>query len=649
MKRLRIPFVPDFGPPIALRRTFHHEWVEECAAHEPTLAESQFLGTSISPKKITAAFVLIACALFAFLLRSAQLQLFEGNEFAMLAATQGRKSDIVPARRGIIFDTNGAALVHNVPRFVLLLNVAELPRKTEERVRAIAKISALSGLSVQELNEKISAHRSYEPLALIDSIPYPDALRVLVEAEKISGLSVLQKYARKYALNGATSMSFILGYLGRVTDDDYRRGNGAYRFSDMIGKDGVEFRYETLLRGRDGRKEAEVDALGTEKRVLSEENAVDGESIILTIDSDIQKKSEEILRAWLKRFNAPAGVVIISVPRTGAIRALVNIPTFDSNVFSGVVTKDAYSTLISNPLRPLFNRALQGEYPSGSTIKPLVAAAALQEKIVTPETTFLSTGGIRVSRWFFPDWKVGGHGPTNLSKALAESVNTYFYLIGGGSDTVAGLGIEKLADYFYRFGLGAKTGIDLPSEADGFIPNPSWKQEKNGEQWYIGDTYHVAIGQGDILVTPMQVNAYTAYFANSGISYVPHLIANTGVNQDVVHDKKPLTLKTNIIERKHVDAIREGMRAAVLKGSARRLSLLSVSAAGKTGTAQWSSIKKPHAWFTGWAPYDDPELVITVLIEEGEEGSKSAIGAAYDILNWYFKKNNPALVDRPAE
>lgn len=648
MKRLHIPFVPDFGSPISLRRTVHHEWVEECATYEPTFAESQYLGTSISPKKITAVFVLIACALIAFMLRSAQLQLFEGRGFAMLAATQGQKSEIVPARRGIIFDTNGTALVHNVPRFILELNIAELPRNSGERDMAVAKISALSGLGEQELREKISVHRSYEPLSLIDSIPYPDALRVLVETEKIPGLSVSQKYARRYATDGVKSLSFILGYLGRVTDDDYRRGNGLYRLSDMLGKEGVEFWYETLLRGRDGQKETEVDALGTEKRVLSEESAVDGKSLTLTIDNDIQKKSEEILNAWLKRFNSSAGVVIISAPRTGAIRALVNIPAFDSNAFSGVVTNDAYSTLISDPLRLLFNRALQGEYPSGSTIKPLVAAAALQEKIITPKTVFLSTGGIRISKWFFPDWKPGGHGRTNLSKALAESVNTYFYLIGGGSDKVVGLGIEKLVDYFYRFGLGAKTGIDLPSEADGFIPNPSWKQKKRGEQWYIGDTYHVAIGQGDILVTPLQVNAYTAYFANRGVSYVPHLIANTGAKQTVEHSRKPIVLKTNIIEQKHVDAIREGMRAAVLEGSARRMSLLSVSSAGKTGTAQWSSTKKPHAWFTGWAPYDDPELVITVLIEEGEEGSKSAIGAAYDILNWYFKKTSRAL-DSSAE
>lgn len=639
MRRSSPPFVPDFGSPIDLRETLRHAWVEECATHEQLSLSSQFLGTSISSKKISFVFFVIVCVLVVFLFRSVQLQLFEGRGFAILAETQGVEQRIIPARRGIIFDANGAPLVYNVPRFVLELNQKELPRNKDEYAAALSSISVFSNISEQELRRMISAHRSYEPLALVDSIPYPDALRVLVETENIPGLSVTQKYGRKYDTNGARSLSFVLGYLGRVSEEEYRRGNGAYRFSDMIGKDGVEFRYEALLRGRDGRREIEVDALGVEKRVTSEEAARDGKSLTLTIDRDIQKKAEEALSAWLKRFGATRGVVIISDPRTGALLALVSMPAFDNNEFAAGMSKDAYGALLADPAMPLFNRAVQGEYPSGSTIKPLVAAAALQEGIVTSQTSFMSSGGIRISRWFFPDWKAGGHGRTNLSKALAESVNTYFYLVGGGSDATVGLGIEKLADYFYRFGLGAKTGIDLPGEAEGFIPSPEWKEKKTGEPWYIGDTYHVSIGQGDILVTPMQVNAYAAYFANRGISYVPHLANNSGSNPA----QKPVVLKENIIKRTFVDAVREGMRESVVNGSARRLSLLPVPTAGKTGTAQWSSTKKPHAWFTGWAPYENPELVLTVLIEEGEEGSKSAIGVAYDILNWYFRKNNSAL------
>jgi len=277
---------------------------------------------------------------------------------------------------------------------------------------------------------------------------------------------------------------------------------------------------------------------------------------------------------------------------------------------------------LHDPALPLFPRASRGEYPSGSTIKMVIAAAALQEHIVTPQTSILSTGGIRIGEWFFPDWKSGGHGRTNLSKALAESVNTYFYMIGGGYQSFAGLGIDRLARYLKDMGLGSKTGIDLPNEKDGFVPDPEWKEKTKKEIWYIGDTYHVSIGQGDTIVTPLQVHAYTNYFANKGTSYVPHLVKSI----------TPQIYKKDIFASDIVNDVRLGLREGVLSGSSKRLSLLPVSSAGKTGTAQWSKDRAPHAWFTGWAPFDDPKVSITVLIEEGEEGSRSAIQVAYEIL-----------------
>lgn len=630
MRQSSTPFVPQFEQPIDLKRTIREEWVESAATFAHDERTTAFLGTSISRRSISWAFVCMTIVLAGFFLQSAYLQVFEGRVFARASTAQRENEEVVPARRGIVVDSTGAILVHNVPRFTLEVLPAELPRNPDVRAQIIDRASALAGMTAEKLTGMVKDYHRYEPLVIKDAIPYPGVLSLMLEVDDLKGVAVEQRYARQYQFDGAGSLSHVIGYLGGITEEEYQRSNGAYRRSDARGRDGVELSYEDSLRGRDGVRRIEVDALGREKRVVSEEIPRDGSSLSLTIDRALQKKSEESLTEWMKKFNAPGGVVIVSDAKTGALLSLVSLPTYDDNAFAKGMTADEYEQVITDTTRPLFNRAVQGEYPSGSTIKPVVAAAALQEGVITPETSFISTGGIRILRWFFPDWKAGGHGRTNLKKALAESVNTYFYLIAGGSPTVTGLGIERLTDYFHRFGLGAKTGIDLHGEASGFIPSPQWKEEKKGEQWYIGDTYHVAIGQGDILVTPLQVHAYTAYFANSGIAYVPHIVQG--------NDSR--VLLSGVIDTAHIASIREGMRSAVLDGSARRLTLLPVSAAGKTGTAQWNSTKKPHAWFTGWAPYENPAVVITVLVEEGEEGSKSAIRVAHDVLSWYFSQSH---------
>jgi penicillin-binding protein 2 len=211
-------------------------------------------------------------------------------------------------------------------------------------------------------------------------------------------------------------------------------------------------------------------------------------------------------------------------PNNGEIIAMISLPSYDNNVFARGISKDEYQALLTNPDRPLYSRAISGEFPSGSTVKPVMVAAGLDSGIITDQTSFLSNGGLRISQWYFPDWKFGGHGQTNARKAIAESVNTYFYYLGGGYQDFQGLGIDRMMNYFKMFGLGNQTGIDLPNEASGFLPSKEWKEEVKNEKWYIGDTYHVAIGQGDLLATPLQVANYTAFFANGGKFYRPHLL-----------------------------------------------------------------------------------------------------------------------------
>jgi penicillin-binding protein 2 len=284
---------------------------------------------------------------------------------------------------------------------------------------------------------------------------------------------------------------------------------------------------------------------------------------------------------------------------------------------------------------------VSGEFPSGSTIKPIFAAGALQEKVITEVTSFLSTGGLRIGEWFFPDWKTGGHGVIDVKKAIANSVNTFFYYIGGGYGDFKGLGVSGLVKYARLFGLGEPTGIDLPGERAGFVPTADWKEQIKKEPWYIGDTYHFAIGQGDVLVTPLQVANYTAAIANGGILYEPHLVSKIlGEDNKIIEEIKPVVIRRDFIDTANLKIVRAGMRETVTLGSARSLNALPVSVAGKTGTAQWSTKKSPHAWFIGFAPYDNPQVAIMVLVEEGVEGSTIAVPIAKDILNWYFSNKS---------
>src|SRR6056297_1436507 len=255
----------------------------------------------------------------------------------------------------------------------------------------------------------------------------------------------------------------------------------------------------------------------------------------------------------------------------------------------------------------------------------------------------MSTGGIEVGQWFFPDWKSGGHGKTNIYKALAESVNTYFYMIGGGDEEFNGLGVKKLARYADKFNLGRKLGIDLTNENEGFIPTPEWKKENKNEDWYIGDTYHMSIGQGDVAVTPLQVAEYTAFFANNGKLFVPHLVKERHNDFLNIHKRfDPILIRDNIISQENINIIQKGLRQTVSSGSGQALNYLDVEIAGKTGTAQWRLDEEPHAWWTCYAPYENPEIVLTVFVEEGGEGTDSAVPIANDFLYWW--ENNRSII-----
>jgi penicillin-binding protein 2 len=412
-----------------------------------------------------------------------------------------------------------------------------------------------------------------------------------------------------------------------------------YGPADSIGKTGIEKNYEAELRGTFGRKKIEVDAAGKEQNILAVDPPKPGKDLYLSIDLEAQHVLEQLVKASADATHKERYAAVAMDPRNGEISAMVSWPTYNNNDFSGGISSAAYKTYIDNKNRPLFNRAIAGLYPPGSTAKLMVAAAALQEGVATVNTTVNSVGGLQVGNRYFKDWKAGGHGITNVVRALAWSVNTYFYYVGGGYEKFVGLGVERLTKYFAMFKLDTRTGIDLPGEPSGFIPSPSWKQATEHERWYVGDTYNISIGQGGLLVSPLTVARWTAAAATGGSLVTPH-VAKTFVDPDTKqsNELKYPHEQITTISQQNFAIVRSGMRECVKSGSCQLLNGLPFASGGKTGTAQWSNSHPTHAWFTSFAPFDNPKIVVTVLVEDGGEGSQVAMPIAKNFLAWWGQK-----------
>jgi penicillin-binding protein 2 len=584
-----------------------------------------YVGSGIPFIRTTIALVVFFLAVFCLICRSAYMQVMNGNMYRGLSDDNRFRTQMLPARRGIIRDREGKILADNVPSFDVRMREADLPPGLENEKMAVDHVSSIIGVQSSAILSSLHATGTTpdEWVNVAKDITYEHAVSLSIALPQLRGVALIQDAKRDYPFGSIVpSLSHVIGYVGSISPDEYaqKRANG-YRQVDEIGKTGIERSYETELRGVAGENKTEVDALGRPRQLVEETKPTDGKDVTLSIDIGIQKAAEQSLQAWIQKAHSTRGSAIVMDANTGAILAVVSLPAFDDNAFAGTVSSTVYQSLIANPDKPLFPRAWSGQFPSGSVIKPLIASAALQEGIITPKTTVFSTGGIQVGPWFFPDWKAGGHGLVNVRSALAWSVNTFFYYVGGGFQNFHGLGVDKLSEWMTKYGLGQKTGIDVPSEATGHVPTQAWKQDVKGERWYIGDTYNLSIGQGDLLVTPLQVARMTATVANGGTMVVPHFV-------DGLQSANPPKLD---IDPSALQVVREGMRDTVVYGSGRALSSLSIPIAGKTGTAQWRSDKPNHAWFTSFAPADHPQIVVTVMIEEGVEGSAVAVPVAKDI------------------
>lgn len=633
------------------KKKFHTNWVEESFTFEEnthrqiaTKGMNMHIGTNMNKRRQILLYTVVFLGLCGIVARAAQLQLIKGTNYSVLAERNRERVLPIPAERGIIYDRNGIKLTENVPNFSLALIPQDLPKNTEERERIVQDIAVLTQQDPAQIRDTIDEYGnySYESITILDNLDYNTALAIEIQAADLPGIHIQRGSKRLYLTSGTStsteSLAHILGYEAKLNKTEldalYNQG---YLPSDTIGKTGIEKSYESILRGTYGEKRIEVNALGKQQKIIGEEAPIPGEHVILSIDYIMQEKLEEIMRDHLQKNKKTKAVGIVSNPQNGEILSMVSLPAYNNNDFSGGIDTATYKTYIDNPDNPLFNRAIGGTYPSGSVIKPAIATAALSEKIITPNTSFLSNGGISVGDWFFPDWQAGGHGITNMRRSIAWSVNTFYYYIGGGYKDFVGLGVEKISEYLKKYGISEKLGIDIPGEQAGFLPSKEWKEEVKNERWYVGDTYNLSIGQGDLLVTPLQINMMTATIANGGTLYTPHVVRYE--ENPLTKEKVSITpppIREHIVDEEYIEQARLGMKDCVDYGSCRRLSLLPFSSAGKTGTAQWSSTKDEHAWFTSFAPFDHPQIAITILVEEGGGGSEVATPIAYDFYAWWW-------------
>ncbi len=633
-----------------LRKIFKKHRVEidpeEILLDKETAAK---LEIPIKKEGIFIIFVIAIMILILFLTRAFWLQIWQGDYYAMKASKNSVRFYYNQAPRGIIYDRNGEILTTNEPNFTLMVIPADLP-KGDALNLWIKKVTKLLKKNEPEISDFISGldKSSTQPVSF--DPPLNQAFLVEIEANlpEVPALFINKETRRQY--KDGIYFSQFLGYTGKISSEELKTRTN-YLSTDFIGRSGLEAEYEEDLRGQPNKIAILVDSDNKILNTVIAKESRSGNNLTISIDSDLQKLLTDVLKNKIAETNSSGAAAVVLDARSGEILALVSLPSFDNNVFTNNLSGKNYQTIIKNQNWSEFNRAIGGIYPSGSTIKPFIAAAALEENIISPETKIDDTlGYIQIPNQYNPDiiytyrdWKA--HGWVDLRKAIAWSANVYFYQIGGGYKNIQGLGIERIKKYLNIFGFGSLLGIDLPGESEGLTPDPIWKKTNKNEDWYTGDTYNVSIGQGDVLVTPLQMAAAIAAIANDGTLWQPKIVSKiTDSDGKIVKEFKPKIIRDNIMDKNNLQIVREGMREAVTEGSAYFLKDLPIKVAGKTGTAQvTNTFKKTNAWFTGFAPYDNPSITLAIVIEGAGEGSTAAVPVAKEVFQWYYNKNYDKL------
>lgn len=565
-------------------------------------------------------FVVLIC-------RLVYLQLVAGDYYHSLAEGNRLRAIPIAAMRGIMYDRNGQILVGSRPSFM----VTYVPTKDGMTDDELKKLSRLINQPEDKLREKIQKVKSaYVPTVLATDLTQDIVTKIEEQRNELPGISVDVQPIRYYPYNEMAAQ--IFGYVGQIDEEDMKRLEGQEGVSNItqIGRAGLESYYDDILRGKDGGRQVEVDAAGTPVKEMERKNPTAGHNIHLTIDLNLQQAAEDAMDKQIANGIGTHGIAAVAIdPNTGAVLAMASRPAFNPNWFTRGITAKEWAQINDNPYHPMENRAIAGEYPPGSTFKLITGSAALELKKVTPDEMIFDSG----RHWLVDMRNAGGEalGWINFTEALSKSDNVYFYEMGRR------VGIEKLAEYARMFGMGKKTGIALRGEASGLVASEEYKKKNFNQDWYLGDTFNSAIGQGFQLVTPLQAAMIVSEVANGGIQYRPFIV-NRIDNLDGTPYKifAPEQIGTLAVSRSTLDLVREGMRNVTEEGTAGSLFAgFPIQVAGKTGTAEnFGGVD--HGWFVAYAPYNHPRIVIAVLVEQGGYGGVASGPIVKMMLEEYF-------------
>jgi len=580
----------------------------------------------------TSALSIAVLTLGLFVIQTTYLNVVRGGVFEEISFGNSENIEHIDAPRGIIKDRFHEEIVGNITGFDLVIYGNRLPKEGGEFDRIIEKTSELVGMKEEAIRVfmKDAQEKQLREVVLIHNMDEQKAL--VFQSITLPGVRARERYIRKYVYPEA--FASVTGYVGLADEIDIKKDRSV-KNDDYVGRAGVEQYYEMMLRGERGKRIMKRDGRAGEGLVLLEPKQ--GSDVSLTIDGGLQKYMYERLVEARHTLRTDGAVGMMVDVRNGEILSLVSLPGYNPSWFLDFAHRDKIKAVFNDKLHPFFNRAVSGMYSPASTIKPLVGFAALREKVITPTTIVAGHEGVLVvpnpyrpdQSSLFRDWKI--HGDLDVRNAIAESGNIFFYAVGGGAYGIKGLGATKLKQYWELFRLGEKTGIDLPEEAEGFLPSPEWKEKTKKGIWRVGDTYNISIGQGDLLLTPIQIVRYISAIANKGFMVQPHIVKNS-TRETLI----PLEKMRDEDER-WFNIVQSGMRATVEspRGTAHLLSGIPIAIAAKTGSSQINWNTKTNAFFVGFAPVERPQIAIVILIENAQSSLLNAVPVAKDVLSWY--------------
>ncbi len=577
--------------------------------------------------------IVIILPIIIIVARLVYLQLIQGDRYLTLSSKNRVRLVPIKAQRGLIYDRNGELLVGNVPAFNVSVIPASLPKTKADREKLLGLLQQLLGIAPEEVEGKIESRRLryFEPIRILGNIDRKTAAIIEENKPQLPGVVVLTESRRHYKFN---QLAFhALGYVGEISEHELALREG-YQAGDVIGQSGVEKVYDHYLRGRNGWLHIEVDALGRQMGILGREDPWVGHNLVLTLDRKLQERAEQIL-------GDRTGVIILEDVRNGEILAMASSPTYDPNRFAEGITRKEWNKLRTDKRYPLTNRATQGMYSPGSIFKVVSLMAGLEEKAVTPSTQFLCKGVYWISTWPYHCWNERGHGLVSARYSLIQSCDIYYYQLG------LKLKVDKLGKWAREFGFGKISGIDLPNERAGLVPSPQWKERTQNMPWFPGNTVMLAIGQGYLLATPLQILDMMAAAANGGIIYRPHLLKEvTSQSGRVIHDVNPEIIRKINADPEHWHLIRSALKDVVnhRRGTGKAARLKGIYVAGKTATVQ-NPHGEDHAGFAAFAPYAHPEIAVVVYLENAGGGGANAAPLCRKLMEAYFGINTEKSVE----